>query len=190
MEEPDAPGDWSPGSPYAASKAGATAFGRLFHELYGLPVASLRPFLCYGPGQPDLRKLVPYVVRSMLRGEQARVGSGRRPIDWVYVDDVAEAFVAASAARGIDGRVLDIGTGRLTTAREVVERIHAAIGGAPPPRFGALPDRPLERARAADVETTARLLGWRARTHLDAGLALTIAEARTRLSAAVSPGPA
>ena len=58
----------TPTSPYAAAKWAGSAYGRMFCQLYGLPVAIVRPFMTYGPGQ-DSRKLIPYVTLSLLREE-------------------------------------------------------------------------------------------------------------------------
>ena len=71
MEEPDRD-DPAPSSPYAAAKSAASAYARLFDQLYGLPVVNLRVFMVYGPGQRDDTKLIPYVISSLLRGEAPR----------------------------------------------------------------------------------------------------------------------
>ncbi len=175
MEEPGA-GDGAapPKSPYAAAKWAARGYARLFFELYELPVAHLRVFMVYGPGQRDLRKLVPYVTCSLLRGEAPELTSGGRGIDWVYVDDVVDAFLTAAVAPGIDGTSLEVGTGRLVTARELVMRLHALVGSAVEPVFGALPDRALERDRVADPSLAAEAMGWKASTSLDDGLQRTV----------------
>ncbi len=87
-----------PGSPYAAAKTAVASYGRMFHALYGLPIVHLRVFMVYGPGPQDITKLVPYVTGCLLRGEPPRLSSGTREIDWIYIDDVVEAFVAAAHA--------------------------------------------------------------------------------------------
>lgn len=184
MEEPRADeGDAAPGSPYAASKWAAGGYARLFHALYGLPVAVLRIFMTYGPAQKDVRKVLPYVILSALRGEAPELASGARPVDWIYVEDVIEAIEAACAAPAVTGRSLDVGSGTLVTIREVVERLVAMIDPSLRPRFGVLADRPLERARAADTAETRAAIGWTPRTALDEGLVRTVAYYRERIAA-------
>jgi nucleoside-diphosphate-sugar epimerase len=163
-----------PSSPYAASKLAAASYMRMFHALYGTDSVWLRLFMVYGPDQPDTRKLVPYVTLSLLRGEAPKVSSGRRGIDWVYVDDVVEALLAAAVARGIEGMTLDVGSGSLVTIRSIVERLSQIIDPTVVPLFGASPDRPLEHDPVADVSTTASRLGWRSRTPLEEGLRRTV----------------
>jgi len=186
MEEPRADEPQAvPGSPYAASKWAASGYARMFHALYGLPVTVLRIFMTYGPAQRDVRKVLPYVILSALRGESPELGSGARPVDWIYVEDVVEAIEAACAAPGAAGRSLDVGSGALVTVREVVERLVAMIDPSVVARFGALADRPLERPVAADTQATRAAIGWSARTPLEEGLARTVAYYRERVS--VSP---
>ena len=163
-----------PGSPYSAAKTAASTYARLFHALYLLPVVYLRVFMVYGPGQRDVTKLIPYVITALLRGEQPLLTSGTREIDWIYVDDVVSAFVAAAHSPGADGKTVDVGSGRLITIRSLVDRLSHLVGGEVQPVFGALDDRPLQVRRIADVDSTERLIGWRPRTPLDAGLQQTI----------------
>ncbi len=181
LEEPVPSMEWSiPSSPYAAAKSAAGAYGRMFHALFGLPVVILRVFMVYGPGQNDIKKLIPYVITSLLNGEEPSFTSGAREVDWIYVDDVAEAFVRAATADGIDGATLDVGSGQLVAVREVVEQIYRIMGSATAPVFGQVSDRPMEQVRSADTATSERLLGWRPRTALPEGLRATAAWYRAR----------
>jgi len=163
-----------PSSPYAAAKLAAGAYLRMCHALYGTRAVWLRLAMVYGPGQSDLRKLIPHVTVSLLRGEAPALSSGTRPVDWVYIDDVVDALLAAAAANGADGRTLDVACGEHVSVREVAEQIGRLVGSRVAPRFGALPERPLEQMRVADVEATAACLGWRARTPLEEGLRRTV----------------
>jgi nucleoside-diphosphate-sugar epimerase len=171
MQEP--PADDPAGvlcSPYAASKWACTAYARMFHGLYQLPVSIARPFMVYGPGQWDSAKLLPYVVTSFLNGEAPRVSSGDRAMDWVYVDDVVEGFLAVALSEFDDARMIDLGTGALVSIREIVARVRRIVGSNIEASFGAIPDRPFERPHAARVAETTRLIGWSASTSLDDGL--------------------
>jgi UDP-glucose 4-epimerase len=175
LEEPLPGGTWPvASSPYAASKLAAAAYMRMCHALYGAPAVWLRVFMVYGPHQSDLHKLVPHVTCSLLRGEVPALSSGRRPIDWIYVDDVADAFLAAAVAEGVEGETLDVGSGRLVTVREVAERLAQIIDPRLPPSFGSVPERRLEQTCVADVDRTVARLGFRAHTSLDVGLRKTV----------------
>jgi UDP-glucose 4-epimerase len=182
MEEPEMDDPYAVAqSPYAAAKVGALTYARHLHALHALPVAHLRVFMVYGPGQLDLRKLVPYVTVSLLRGEVPELTSGARAVDWIYVDDVVDAFLRAAVAPASEGRSLDIGSGELVTARALVVRLRELIGGDVEPAFGAIADRQLERVRAADPAAAAEAMGWRPQTPLGEGLARTVAFYRSNL---------
>lgn len=164
----------TPTSPYSAAKWAGGAYGRMFHRLYGLPVVSVRPFMTYGPGQA-IDKIIPGTILSLLRHEPPRLSSGRRPLDWIYVDDVIEGMVRAATVRGVEGRMIDLGSGTAIPAREVVERLVALIDPTITPQFGALPDRPGGDVRTADLGPASALLGWQPTTPLEPGLRRTIA---------------
>jgi nucleoside-diphosphate-sugar epimerase len=181
LEEPQvvAATDATPTSPYGAAKWAAGAYGRMFHQLYGCEVIGLRPFMTYGPRQaPD--KIIPATILSLLRHEPPKLSSGRRPLDWVYVDDVIDGFIRGATAPCADGRTIDLGSGTAIAAREVVQRLVSVIDPSIEPRFGALPDRPDVRVRVADLEPAQVLLGWRPTTPLEEGLRMTIDWYRAR----------
>lgn len=171
-----------PCSPYAASKWACSGYARMFHALYQLPVVITRLFMVYGPLQWDLTKLLPYVIVSLLKGESPKVSSGVRELDWVYVDDVVDALLMLAASDYMDGRTIDVGSGRLTTIRCIIDHIVAILGSDVSVQYGAVADRPLERRHAADIEETRRMTGWSATTPLQDGLVRTIAWYRTELA--------
>jgi nucleoside-diphosphate-sugar epimerase len=175
MEEPDVTTpDAIPCSPYAAAKWAGSAYARMFHALYQFPVVILRIFMVYGPAQPDLRKLVPYVTLSLLRGETPKLSSGQRQVDWVYIDDVVDGLIAAAQAPGIEGNTLEIGSGTLVSIREVVEQLRRLIAPQAVLPFGTLPERPLEQVRMADTAATYAKLGLQPATPLPIGLQRTV----------------
>jgi nucleoside-diphosphate-sugar epimerase len=174
LQEPDEAIRAAPPSPYGAAKYAASAYARMFAELYSLPVAIGRPFMAYGAGQLDFSKVVPYLLSKLLRGETADLSSGAQPFDWVYVTDVVDALLAIATANDVAGKTVDIGCGVLTPMRDVATGLARRVGRPDALRFGVLPDRKLEPTRLADVEATHGLVGWRPRLGLDAGLDLTV----------------
>jgi len=162
-------------SPYAAAKWASSVYGRMFYELFQLPVVMSRIFMTYGPNQRDAQKLVPFVVRHFLRGETPKLSSGLRRADWIYVDDVVEGLLRAATIQGIEGRAFDLGSGSLVSVREIVEQIAEIMGASVEPAFGVLPDRPFEQERPADTTFLFSKLGYQPSTSLKDGLETTIA---------------
>jgi UDP-glucose 4-epimerase len=175
LEEGDAlESDSGSSSPYALSKQAASAYARMLQSLYGLPVVIARIFMVYGPGQNESEKLIPYLITSLLRGESPRLGSGERPVDWVFVDDVVDALIAIGHAPGLVGETIDVGSGELVTIRALVERVLAILGTDTDPTFGELPERKRETVRTANTTRTREATGWRAQVPLEDGLRTTI----------------
>jgi len=174
VEEPrPEDGDVVACSPYAVAKWAVSGYARMFHQLWDVPVTTLRIGMVYGPGQQDLRKLIPYVTTALLRGESPELTSGTRLVDWIYVDDVVDAFLAAASSAAAPGRVFDIASGSQLSIRDTIELLAKIIGAQQQPRFGAIADRPLDRAQVADIGLAGELLDWRPRTDLETGLRRT-----------------
>jgi nucleoside-diphosphate-sugar epimerase len=164
---------WTPGSPYGAAKYAASAYARMFQEVYHAPVVAAHLAYTYGPGQGP-HKLIPHVIGALLRGEAPRLTSGLLRADWTYVDDMIEGLLVAAAADQALGRVVDLGSGTLVSVREVVCQLARLTGATVEPEFGALADRPQEQFRAAAAAETWELIGWRATTALEQGLSDTL----------------
>lgn len=161
-------------SPYSVSKRAATAYALMYHRIWDLPVTVLRIAMTYGPDQPDEQKLVPYVIRTLLAGEQPRLSGGGRLVDWIYVDDVVDGFLAAARTLQARGQVIDIGSGRQVSIRETVELIRSLTRPDIQPRYGDLPDRPLDLDQSSDPAPAARLLGWQPSVDLCEGMRRTV----------------
>lgn len=169
--EPEA----TPCSPYAAAKWAGSGYARMFYALYDTPVVIARISMVYGPRQWDISKLVPYVVRALLRGERPKLSSGKRMVDWIYVDDVVKGLWSLAQGPGLEGLSVDIGSGRLVSIRKVVDELVSIVNPTVVPDFGAMPDRPLEQERVANIAETRRLIDWSPSIDLSAGLASTVA---------------
>lgn len=181
VEEPGPDADEPfPRSPYAAAKGAAASYARMFRHLYDLPLIHVRPAMVYGPGQDDPSKLVPHAIASMMRGDRPRIRSADRRADWVYVDDVVAGLIAACTTEELPDEAVDLGTGELTTVREVVTKVGRIVDSGAEPIFGDEPGRPYECERPAEIRTAERELGWRARVGLEEGLRRTVAWHRER----------
>lgn len=183
QEEPDQEQSQAiPSSPYAASKFAASAYARMFHTLYSLPVVIARVFMVYGPEQRDLHKLIPYTTLKALNGQTPELSSGQRNIDWIYVSDLVNGLLELGCQPGLEGETIDLGSGQFHTVKTVVEKILKQIDPNIQGNFGAVIDRPMEQERLADVQETERKLNWRTQVPLDDGLTKTIDWYRTNMS--------
>lgn len=175
QEEPTFTKDNSiPNSPYAAAKATASLYAEMFYTLYQTPVVNARLFMVYGPSQKDLKKVIPYTILSLLKNESPKFASGKRGIDWIYVEDVVDGLIAAAQSPQAIGKTIDLGTGTLTTTREAITQLAQLMNTQQPLLWDSFPDRPFEVERTANASSTEKLLGWKAKTSLDIGLQKTI----------------
>ena len=131
--------------------------------------------MAYGPGEQDENKLLPHAIRTLLRGEDPKLSSGKRGVDWVYVDDVTEGLVrVAERAGALAGQRVDIGSGELVEVREVVDRVYRLASPGRTPLLGTLPIAPMRRSGVRDMAATRRQLDWVPEVPLDKGLARMI----------------
>jgi UDP-glucose 4-epimerase len=158
-------------TPYAIAKHATRIYADLFRETYGLPLVTLILFMTYGPRQKPF-KVVPYTILTSLAGGEPRLSSGKRLVDWIYIDDVIDCFVAAGTAPDVDGEIFEVGSSELISIASVANLITALIPGSKQALFGAEPDRGLDRV--SNIAPAARCLGWQPRTPLRQGLEATI----------------
>ena len=167
----------NPQSPYAVSKLAAEYYVRTIGALWGIETVILRVFNAYGPGQnlpPFHPPVVPRFLHQALGGGSLIVfGGGGQTRDFVYVDDVVEALVAAATAADVDRRIINVGCGRETSINELaalvseVAELEIEVLHSPAESGGVSHLR-------ADISIAHRLLGYEPRVDLAQGLRLTL----------------
>lgn len=168
------PGEYSAMNPYAASKAAAWQFCRMYARTKGWPIFGSVIFQAYGPGQPPQR-LLPAAIIAALKGQDLPMTAGEQQKDWIYISDIISGFLAIRNADLAPGTSVELGSGQLTSVAEVVQQIYAIIGGPGRPLIGALPTRPGEDfQQSADAAHTVELIDWRSAVPLVTGLNKTI----------------
>jgi UDP-glucose 4-epimerase len=174
-----------PHSPYGASKACGEMYLGVFRHLYGLQTTALALGNVYGPRQNPHGEagVVSIFASALLEGRPTTIfGDGATTRDYVYVDDVVEAFIRAAGSAG-DGLRLNIGTGRETSVRSLHRLIAEAVERPDRPTF--MPPRVGELGRVAlDSARAQRVLGWRAQVSLRDGIARTVEWVRDRAAVA------
>lgn len=168
-----------PNDPYARAKVDAVNLLRRRAE-GGLPVCIVRPFVVYGPGQS--RGLVHHVLQQALADAKFETTDGTQTRDLIWIGDLLDGLLAAAHAPGVEGEVINLGSGVETPVREVVETLCRVAGGGHP-QFGAVELRPGEVLRSvAAVDKARALLGWHAEVDLVDGLTRTVEAARAAQS--------
>jgi UDP-glucose 4-epimerase len=170
-----------PHSQYAASKVCGEIYLGTYRHLYGLQSTALAFSNVYGPRQDPHGEagVVAIFCSALLDGGQGKIfGDGTAVRDYVYVDDVVDAFVRAAGDAG-NGRRFNIGTSVGTSVRE----LHTAIA-----RAAGMPDDPIFadarlgelQAITLDVSSARHGIGWEPFTALDEGVTRTLDWVRTQ----------
>jgi UDP-glucose 4-epimerase len=169
-----------PESPYGVAKKAVGDYLHYYREVRGLEYTALALANVYGPRQDPNGEagVVAIFAGKLLDGERAVIfGDGGQTRDFVFVDDVVDAFVRATEKGG--GLVLNIGTGTETSVQELYDTMARITGSKRKPRYE--PERAGELRRSAlDPGRAALHLGWEPFTTLDEGIARTLAHFRAR----------
>ena len=162
-----------PASLYAAAKSSARLMSEQIARRRDVAFCWVRPFYQYGPFENG-RRLVPYVIDTLLRGEKVPLTRGAPVRDFLHVADVGSA-IAAAATSELQGAV-NIGSGLPVTVREVATTIASLLGRESMLDFGARPDNPADPPFiCANIRKLSQGTGWTPRFDLRSGLADTIA---------------
>lgn len=164
-------------SPYSATKIGADYIAESFYRSFELPVTIVRPFNTYGPRQ-SARAIIPTIIIQLLAGKkEICLGSTYPSRDFVFVKDVAAAFLEIAKSDKTIGQEINVATQSEISIGELVEKLISMIN----PDSKIITDRKRIRPQNSEVE---RLLGsnkkiseltnWKPMVNLDEGLRVTI----------------
>jgi UDP-glucose 4-epimerase len=171
----------NPSSPYAASKVCGEVYLNMFRNLYDLDCSHIAPANVYGPRQDPHGEagVVAIFSKALLSGKPTKIfGDGSDTRDYVFVDDLVDAFVRAGGDAG-SGQRFNAGTGVETSTRQL-HSVIAAAAGAPdepefhPPRLGDI------RKSCLDISRAKRVLGWAPKVPLVDGVTRTVEFFRTQ----------
>jgi UDP-glucose 4-epimerase len=165
---------------YAVAKLAAEHFARAYHDEFGLPIVSLRPFNVYGPGQIGGGAIRAFIETALEGNDLVVRGDGSQIRAWCYVDDMVDALLLALEREDAVGETFNIGNARSTvTIYDLAHRIRRLMGSEVDIVFE--PHRsPDVEIRIPNVEKARAVLGFEARVDLDEGLARTISWYRER----------
>ncbi len=174
----------NPISPYACTKYIMEIYAKMYSDLYGLETVCLRYFNVYGPRQDpnsEYAAVVPKFISTMLHGEGPVIyGDGTQSRDFIFVDDVVEANIAASSVEGISGQTINVGTGLEHSINELVRLLNDILGMELVPLHRPRRDGDILRSAAA-TERARQMLDFAPKISLGEGLNKTVSWFRGNL---------
>jgi len=162
-----------PNSFYAVSKAAQTHLAALVAARGEMGVCTFRLFSIYGPWE-EPKRLIPTIIRRAWAGQPLEMVSPATARDFVHVDDLLEPMLDFHRIAGLQGDVVNLGTGIQTTLGEVIETLRSVCPRAIDVRWGAMSARHWDSDKwVSDPSRAKSIFKWTARHSLRDGLART-----------------
>ena len=180
--------------PYDVSKSCADLIATSYAHTYDLPVAITRCGNFFGGGDLNWNRLVPGVIRDVLRGRSPVLRSdGSFVRDYLYVEDGAAAYMLLAAqlhaTPALRGRAFNISAGHAMSARDFAERIVRAMGSTLPLDIRGTATGEIREQRL-DATRAQRELQWQPALDLDTAIERTVSWYRDHLAPADHTEPA
>jgi UDP-glucose 4-epimerase len=166
-----------PASPYGAAKLAGEAYCHAFWNCFGLETVTLRYFNVYGPRQSvisEYANVIPSFILTMLQNKAPIIhGDGKQTKDFVSVDDVVHANIAAAYSPLAAGRCFNVASGEMHSVLDLFESLNEILETNLTPEFHpALPDD--SRESLCNIDLARELLNYSPRTPFHQGLARTV----------------
>ena len=163
-----------PVSNYGHSKAVATLYCQALAKREKIPIVTLRLFSPYGYYE-GLTRLISSVVMSCLKGRNPEVLSPDSVRDFIFIEDVIDAYMRIVKTSDISGEIFNIGYGKQHLVGEVVNKIVELTGNNVRPKWRRVPKRAIEpNIWQADITKAKNVLEWQPEHSLEEGLAKTV----------------
>jgi UDP-glucose 4-epimerase len=169
---------------YAVSKLAGEHLAHAYHDEFGLPTVSVRPFNVYGPGQIGGGAIRAFIETALAGDDLTIHGDGSQVRAWCYVDDLVDALLLVLERPEAVGEVFNVGNERsVLTILELAEQIRMLMDPQLEITFRPLHYTDVEM-RIPNIDKARKLLGWEPQVDLEEGLSRTIAWYRERQPAA------
>ena len=166
---------------YGVSKSASTLFCQSEGTAKKLPIVTLRLFSPFGPWD-DQKRLIPYLIKSILRGEAPKLSTPESVRDYIFIDDVLDAYTAV-VEQTFYGEIFNIGSGTQHTIGAVVAATRGILQKGPEPVWGSVQKlRPEPAVWVANVDKARQKFKWKPSATLKGGLEQTIAWMKNNLS--------
>lgn len=159
---------------YGVSKAAATLLCQSRALEKDMPIITLRLCSPYGPWD-DPQRLIPYTIKSLLRGESPKLSTPKSVRDYVFIDDVLDAYLNVTKSPKSGGVIYNVGSGEQHSIGEVANVITKIVGNGLNPLWGMVNNQRAEPdSWLADISKAKQELGWYPSISLLTGISKTV----------------
>lgn len=163
-----------PRSPYAAAKGAAENLLESYYHTYDLPVVESRFFNIYGPRQGLDQAIPKFILQCLTEKKITIYGDGMQTRDYTFVDDAVNAYGLLGMKKGIEGKVINFGTGKEITIKELAELIIKLTKSKSKLHFSKKLRTGETPRLMCDVKLAKKILRWSAKTDITSGVIKTI----------------
>jgi NAD dependent epimerase/dehydratase len=164
-------------SPYSATKIGADQMALSFYRSFDSPIVIIRPFNTFGPRQ-SARAVIPTIISQIASGKRKLdIGTTTPTRDFNFVTDIVRGFVKASTARGIEGEIINLGTGKEISIHKCISKISSIMKvriEIATSKERTRPEKSEVARLCADNSKALRMLKWKPEKSFEEGLEKTI----------------
>jgi len=162
-----------PASYYAVTKCAQTLLCTHIAKQEDRPIVMIRPFSIYGPFE-EPRRFIPTLMKNLYFKKEMNLVSPDTARDYIYVDDIIDAFLTISELKKHKGECFNIGTGIQSTIKDVVGAAVKVTGRNTKFNWSKMESRKWDTNNwVADISKAKKLLKWKPKTSLETGLILT-----------------
>ncbi|MBU3191623.1 NAD-dependent epimerase/dehydratase family protein [Clostridium bowmanii] len=163
-----------PNNMYGASKAAATILCSTYASMNKIPMVTLRLFSPYGYYDAKTR-LIPTVITACLREQEIKLSQKHSMRDFIFIDDVVEAYLAVSRLENSQGEIFNIGNGIQYTIEDIANNIVSLIGKGNIIHWTNNLERQYEPAMwVSDNKKVYEKLNWKPKVEIGEGINKTI----------------
>ena len=163
-----------PNSYYAVAKAAQSMYCQFTARSQKKSIVTFRLFSVYGPYEESSR-LVPTILRRCLQGEDLQMASPNTARDYIFVEDVVDAYLNVGPLLNNGGEIFNIGTGRQTSLKLITDTVLDLTQARVKVLWNAMPGRIWDSSFwVGDIEKSKKALAWEAKTELRQGLLKTM----------------
>ncbi|OXT09503.1 hypothetical protein CE561_00630 [Thermoanaerobacterium thermosaccharolyticum] len=166
--------DLSPWNLYALTKITSENIIDYYSKENGIRAVTLRLFPPYGP-KDNINKLIPYIIIKALKNEKIEITKGEQRWDYIFVDDIIDAYLKLLTYMPNGHEIYNVGTGTTKSIKNIIETISAILNKKLNVEYGAKEYRKNEIFyMKADITKIKNTLGWFPKTNLYDGLTKTL----------------